>query len=120
MRVAAEMVRVLAVVAVAGVPILAQEPAAPTSRTTELAVDDPAARLAQGYDVFYNGNYDQAAAIASALLTVSPDTLDALELRTSAILFRLKAIIGDAKNKDKAVKACAIWIPCVLSLPVRV
>ena len=106
MRVVAVAVPVLAMLTVEAVPLAAQEPV-PSARP-EIAGGDPAGRLANGYVVFYNAQYEEAAAIASGLLAVSPDTLDALELRTSAVLFRLKAILGDAKNKDKAVKACEV------------
>lgn len=106
MRVVAVAVPVLAMLAVEAVPLAAQEPV-PSARP-EIAGDAPADRLANGYVIFYNAQYEEAAAIASGLLAVSPDTLEALELRTSAVLFRLKAILGDAKNKDKAVKACEV------------
>ena len=106
MRLVAGGVLVVAMLAVAPVPLSAQEP--PPAARSEIAADEPAGRLAHGYVTFYNANYEEAAAMASALLAISPDTLDALELRTSATLFRLKAILGDAKNKEKAVKACAV------------
>lgn len=109
MRAAAGMARALAVIAVASVPLSAQEQVAPASRGGEGSSERPSVQLAQGYTAFYNARYDEAAAIASALLLASPDDLDAVELRTSTLLFRLKAILGDAKNKEKALKACE---PC--------
>ncbi len=109
MRAAAGMARTLAVIALASGPVDAQEQAAPVPRIGEGSSEHPSAQLAEGYTAFYNASYEEAAAIASALLLASPDDLDAVELRTSTLLFRLKAILGDAKNKEKALKACE---PC--------
>ncbi len=109
MWVAASLVRVVAVVSVTAAPLAVQEPAASAPAPPPVIdATDPAARLGEGYDAFYNARYEEAASIGSALLVDAPDSLDGLELRTSAYLFRLKAIIGDAKNKDKAVKECAV------------
>ena len=55
---------------------------------------------------FFSGRYDKAAAEA-ALLRSSPDPLPAYELRSSALHFRIKQLIGDASDKAKAFKQCA-------------
>jgi tetratricopeptide (TPR) repeat protein len=56
--------------------------------------------------LFYSGRYEEAAAIALALRASRPDDLATFELRTSALHFQLKRLLGDAKDKDKAFKAC--------------
>ncbi|HEY3044271.1 MAG TPA: hypothetical protein VGJ39_09610 [Vicinamibacterales bacterium] len=53
---------------------------------------------------FYNARFDHAAA-----LTLDPcaaGDVDACELRSAALLMEIKRAIGDAKDKDKAFKAC--------------
>ena len=109
MWVAASLVRAVAVVSVTAAPLAGQEPAAPAPTTlSTIGAAAPAARLGMGYHAFYNARYEEAASIGSALLVDAPDSLDGLELRTSAHLFRLKEIIGDARDKEKAVKECAV------------
>jgi hypothetical protein len=55
---------------------------------------------------FYNARYDTAAALLLELRSGEPADLAAYELRTSALLFQLKAALGDQPNKEKAFKAC--------------
>ncbi len=71
------------------------------------AQDDKAFMAAQR--LFYNARYDAAAAQALQIRTAEPGNLSAFELRTSALLFQLRRAIGDAADKDKALKQCA---PC--------
>jgi tetratricopeptide (TPR) repeat protein len=59
--------------------------------------------------LFYNGHYDSAAALALTLIQASPDDLRFYDLRTSALLFQIKRLVGDAPDKDKALKKCE---PC--------
>ena len=70
---------------------------------------EPAANLATAQRLFYNGEYEAAAAAALALRTADPNALAAYELRTSALHFQIKRLVGDVKDKDKAFKQCA---PC--------
>ncbi len=77
-------------------PLLAAQEAA--SGTTSL---ESAQRL------YYNGNYEAAAAEGLALRTADPADLAAYELRTSALLFQVKRLIGEPEDKAKALKACA-------------
>jgi tetratricopeptide (TPR) repeat protein len=55
---------------------------------------------------FYNARYDDAATGLLELLSEEPENLTAYELRTSALLFQLKAALGDQPNREKAFKAC--------------
>jgi hypothetical protein len=69
------------------------------------AQGDGALLAAQG--LFYNARYDAAAALALQIRKTEPENLAACELRTSALLFQLRRAIGDAEDKNKALKACA-------------
>lgn len=55
--------------------------------------------------LFYNGQYAEAAA-ASQTLPTDDEQLAVYELRTTALLFQLRHAIGEAEDKDKAFKAC--------------
>ncbi len=68
------------------------------------ARDHPA--LVDAQRLFYNGHYDAAAAATLELRKREPADLAAFELRTSTLLFQLKAELGEAGNKDAAFKAC--------------
>lgn len=59
--------------------------------------------------LYYNGEYVSAAAMALALRTADPANLQAYEIGTSALHFQVKRLLGDAKDRDKALKAC---VPC--------
>jgi hypothetical protein len=45
--------------------------------------------------------------MALELRTADPANLAAYELRTSALHFQVKRLLGEAKDRDKALKACA-------------
>src|SRR5262249_42168781 len=62
---------------------------------------------------FYNGNYSAAATQAGKLRATAPSDLAVLELRTSALHFELRRLLGDAPDKTKAFKACT---PCPRSV----
>ena len=72
------------------------------------ALTSPPTLLA-GQRHFYNGQYEDAVAIATRLTADDPKDLAASELLTSILHFQIKRAIGDAKDKDKALKQCA---PC--------
>ena len=57
---------------------------------------------------FYNARYDDAATRLLELRSKEPEDLAAYELRTSALLFQVKAALGDQPNREKAFKACEI------------
>jgi hypothetical protein len=61
--------------------------------------------------LFYSGRYSDASAMALALREAHPDDLATYELRTSAIHFQLRRLIGDPEDKDKVFKACAECAP---------
>lgn len=63
--------------------------------------------LADAQSLFYNAHYEAAAALT--LVRRAPDTPDLAndELRTSALLFQLRALIEDQGDKGRALKNCA-------------
>ena len=62
-------------------------------------------RLAQHH--FYSGRYVTATEVAAPLTKSGPDALAAYELRTSALHFQIKRLIGEVPNKGRALKQCA-------------
>jgi hypothetical protein len=69
------------------------------------ALDRPT--LTDAQMLFYNARYEAAAALALALRVSDTDDLARAELRSSALLFRLKALLqGDVDKKD-TLKDCA-------------
>jgi hypothetical protein len=67
----------------------------------------PSTPLADAQREYYNANYHSAADQALALYTANPDDLAAYELRTAALLFQVKRLIGeDSKDREKKLKAC--------------
>ena len=63
--------------------------------------------LATAQHLYYNGQYEAAAAQALALQSADPKDLSTFELRTAALLFQVKRLIGEPDDKKKALKACA-------------
>ena len=84
------------------VPLAAQE-------TASVLNSDAAPSLAAAERLYYKGDYAAAAEMALALRTANPQNLAVYELRTSALHFQVKRLLGDAKDRGKALKACA---PC--------
>ena len=56
--------------------------------------------------LFFNARYAAAADLALELRSAEPDDLAIWELRTSGLLFQLKAVLDDQPDKDKAFKQC--------------
>jgi hypothetical protein len=67
----------------------------------------PAPTLPAAQDLFFSGKYEDAAAMALALRAANPDDLASYELRTSALHFQIKRLMGDAEDKGRAYRACA-------------
>jgi hypothetical protein len=61
--------------------------------------------LADAERAFFNARYDEAATRAQAIESAAPADLAACELRTSALLFQIKAALGDPQQK--AFEQCA-------------
>ena len=67
------------------------------------------AGLAEGQRLFYNGRYEESAAIASASCADEDPGVDlaACELRSSALLFQIKRALPKGMKKQDAFTACA-------------
>ena len=57
--------------------------------------------------LFYSARYDAAAALADTVSASDTESLAASELRSSALLFQIRRALGDAPDKDLALKRCA-------------
>jgi tetratricopeptide (TPR) repeat protein len=57
--------------------------------------------------LFYNARYEAAGALALALRVPDIDVLANDELRSSALLFQVKALLERSSDKDRALKNCA-------------
>jgi hypothetical protein len=57
--------------------------------------------------LFYNANYEAAATLALSLRVPDSDDVATHELRSSALLFRLKGLLEGRAAKDDALKHCA-------------
>lgn len=75
-----------------------------TTEDGHAATDGASFEAAQ--ELFYNGSYDASAALTLDLIQAEPDNLKIYELRTSALLFQVKRLIGEPQDKDKALKQC--------------
>lgn len=64
--------------------------------------------LAEAQRCFFNARYDAAAALTLQLQSSDPENLAACELRTSALLFQLKAALGERPDKEQAFKQCDV------------
>lgn len=64
-----------------------------------------AAALETAQELFYNGQYEEAATLTRS---VAPEHVDlaVMELRTSAVLFQIRRAMGDGADKERALKAC--------------
>jgi hypothetical protein len=67
----------------------------------------PASALDSAQHLFYSGKYVEAIAAAAPLREVQASALGAYELRTSALHFRIKRLLGSAKDKEAAFKQCS-------------
>jgi hypothetical protein len=63
-------------------------------------------KLSDAQTLFFNARYDAAAALTLELRASDPEDLAVWELRTSGLLFQLKAALDDRPDKEKAFKQC--------------
>jgi hypothetical protein len=67
------------------------------------------AEFAHAQYTFYSARYDEASNRALALHQADPESLAALDLRASALLFQLKQVLDPRTDKEQALRDCA---PC--------
>jgi hypothetical protein len=65
--------------------------------------------IGQANAAFYNAHYEDAAALALDHQAAAPNDLAGYELRTSALLFQLKHLLGDDKKRIRTLETCP---PC--------
>lgn len=65
--------------------------------------------LSDAQRLFYNGRYEAAAAVTLELRAQQPSDLAVFELRSSTLLFQLRAALGDRRDKQAALESC---LPC--------
>jgi len=68
--------------------------------------DDMAPALRAAHELFYNGQYADAAAETAKLCAADVATLPACELRTSALHFMLRRAMGDSLDRKQAFARC--------------
>jgi hypothetical protein len=81
-------------------------PAIAVSVCVGARVEAESPTLSDAQSLFFNARYTAAADLALELRNAEPDDLAIWELRTSGLLFQLKAVLGDRPDKDKAFKQC--------------
>jgi hypothetical protein len=77
----------------------------PRSSTQRAALERPT--LVDAQRLFYNARYEAAAALALALRVADGHDLASDELRSSALLFQVKALLEGPAGKERALKDCA-------------
>jgi tetratricopeptide (TPR) repeat protein len=77
------------------------------------ATDAPT--LLDAHRAFYNARYEAAATLAQTIEGEAPGDLAACELRSSALLFQIKAAIGTLPDREKAFAQCASCAALVAS-----
>jgi len=77
----------------------------PGQSNPEHALERPT--LADAQSLFYNGRYEAAAALTLALRVSDIEDLGSDELRSSALLFQLKALLEERTDKEDALRNCA-------------
>lgn len=70
--------------------------------TTALA----GASLADAQTLFYSARYESAAELTRSLLPSNASDLSTYELRSTALLFQIRRLIGDGHDKDSALARC--------------
>lgn len=66
----------------------------------------PPGALEDAQRLFYSGRYDDAAARALSVRLEDPDNLAASELRTSALHFQIRRLMGTSPDRQRAWTAC--------------
>jgi hypothetical protein len=108
-KMAGSMLRIIAVAFTIGaVALLASTPSA--NAQSLAATEGPGAIQANGLEAaqrdYYNARYVSAAEITRDPCDTDESNLAACELRTAALHFQIRALLGPEANKEKAWKQC--------------
>jgi hypothetical protein len=90
-----------------GAIICPQASGSAQSASEHAAVPLDGGALTDAQRLFYNARYEAAAALALALRVPEVEDLANDELRSSALLFQLKALLDGTRDQDGALKNCA-------------
>jgi hypothetical protein len=95
-------------VAIAALLATAADASAQDSSTSALEITgaDRSGTLEYAQWAFYNAQYQAAATVTLAQCSGGADSLAACELRTAALLFQIRGVLGDTADKDRAWKRC--------------
>jgi len=107
-RIGAQGIGCLVVIAVCVGAVTRPQAGGPSQSSPEraaLPLERPT--FADAQSLFYNARYEAAAALTLALRSSDIEDLASDELRTSALLFQLKALLDGRADKDEALKNCA-------------
>ena len=66
-----------------------------------------AATLDEAQRLFYTALFQESAAAAKAIIDAEPENLAAWEVRTSALHFQLRRLLGEPKDRKAAMAKCA-------------
>ena len=102
-------VSVIVVALMGGVAHGQESPSTPAPVSRAAAADDPSP-LDVAQRLFYNGQYEAAAAMSLEQCSSDTDGLAACELRSSSLLFQIKRAFGEPADKQKAWKSCAVCL----------
>lgn len=70
------------------------------------AAADAQTPLAEAQHEFYNGRYEETARLLPDACSAQPVNLAACELKTSAVLFQIKQLVGASRDREQAWKSC--------------
>lgn len=74
----------------------------------EIASTDPLRTLEDAQWAFYNAQYQAAALVTLEQCAAGAASLAACELRTSALLFQIRRLLGEPANRERAWKQCVV------------
>jgi tetratricopeptide (TPR) repeat protein len=74
--------------------------------TADAAAPSLERTLEEAHRLFFNGQYEDAAALAQSVHAADPQNLSSSELRTSALHFQIKRAFGTPANKEHAWDEC--------------
>lgn len=97
------------VVVIAAMTAILSDPLVTTAAAAGQSTADPtsSAPLEEAHRLFYSARFDAAAALALDVRTRDANSLDAFELRASALHFQIRRALGEPKDRGKAWKLCA-------------
>lgn len=94
------------VLAATGAGVSASAPA--TSQVAQIEATAATAPIDEAQRLFYNGRYEEAAALVAGLCTADATDLTGCELRSASLLFQIKRTLGGEADRDQAWERCGV------------